>query len=293
MRTSASQSRITSFRRLALARVNSRPPGPSWPEGCVTRPRGTGAATSPGHARSLGSHGTPGSVAPAQEPKGDLLLSLHSPPLGGSGGVRLAAGVTVAPISSPWPRPFSSAIARELGVQGNQVRIRRTHHKWSTLLFASPIWRGSLRSGGGFNLCSADGDLTSPPECLWYGDWRLDSQRKSASDASSLSEDRVTAQTWVQFVAGFRSSSRAGGRRHYCASVGWRSLLGPSGRRGLLSVRLLVGLRERVRGPKFILLGDLRVDRRGLDARVPELFLDDLEVAPARPVQVRRVGVPT
>ena len=76
----------------------------------------------------------------------------------------------------------------------------------------------------------------------------FNSQRKGASDASSLSEGRVTARTWVRLVASSRGSSRVGGRRHGGALHGRRGPLRPSGSTILLPVCLLVGLRERVGG---------------------------------------------
>jgi hypothetical protein len=57
-------------------------------------------------------------------------------------------------------------------------------------------------------------------------------------------------------------------------------------------LRVPKGLRQGVGGLELVLLGHLRVDRRGLDAGVAELLLDDLQIVAACSVQVGGLGVP-
>jgi len=53
------------------------------------------------------------------------------------------------------------------------------------------------------------------------------------------------------------------------------------------------GFRQSFGSPGLVFLGDLGVDRGGLDAGVAELLLDDLQVGAAdHPIQVRRIGMP-
>ncbi len=71
----------------------------------------------------------------------------------------------------------------------------------------------------------------------------------------------------------------------------WRHLFQPSGTSHLLPLRLPEHVGQGVRCPNLVLFGHLGVDGRGLDAGVAELLLDDLQVAPAGPVEVSGVGV--
>lgn len=56
-------------------------------------------------------------------------------------------------------------------------------------------------------------------------------------------------------------------------------------------LRALVGLRQRVRGPGLVLLGHLGIDRGRLGRGVSKLLLDNLQIVPARPVEVGGVGL--
>jgi hypothetical protein len=68
----------------------------------------------------------------------------------------------------------------------------------------------------------------------------------------------------------------------------------PTRTRCTIPLRVPVGPRQGVRSPGLVLLGDLRVDRGGLDAGVAELLLDDLQVVAAdHMIQVRRIGMAT
>ncbi len=67
---------------------------------------------------------------------------------------------------------------------------------------------------------------------------------------------------------------------------------GPT-RTSSLLLRVVEELGEGVGRPQLVLLGDPGVDRGRLDARVHHLLLDDRQVVPAGPVQVRRIGVAT
>ncbi len=60
----------------------------------------------------------------------------------------------------------------------------------------------------------------------------------------------------------------------------------PTRTRCTILLRVPVGLRQGVRSPGLVLLGDLGVDRGGLDAGVAELLLNHLQVGAARVVQV-------
>ena len=68
-------------------------------------------------------------------------------------------------------------------------------------------------------------------------------------------------------------------------------LLRPSGRRCLLPLRLLIRLRQGIRGLELVLLRHPGVDRRRLHVRVAELLLHDLQVVAADPVYVCGIGM--
>ena len=135
------------------------------------------------------------------------------------------------------------------------------------------------------------GPRESIPRCH-PASWKPNGQQKHHNDASSPSVTAVRSESWAQKVAGSRRISSAIDGGWPFESGVWRDSFRPSGSTFLLPVRLLERLRQRVRRPEFVLLGDLRIDRRRLDVRVAELLLDDFDVATACPVQVGGVGVP-
>jgi hypothetical protein len=83
-------------------------------------------------------------------------------------------------------------------------------------------------------------------------------------------------RTWREIGSGTRSSLTQG-------IESWQSPPGLTRTTFSIPLRVPVGLRQGVRGPRLVLLGDFGVDRSGLDAGVAELLLDNFKVAPAGP----------
>jgi len=67
----------------------------------------------------------------------------------------------------------------------------------------------------------------------------------------------------------------------------------PTRTRCTILLRVPKGLRQSFGSPGLVLLGDLRLHRRGLDAGVAELLLDDFQVGAAGPIQMRRIAMAT
>jgi hypothetical protein len=126
-------------------------------------------------------------------------------------------------------------------------------------------------------------------------------QREPLSHLSAIARASTIArclvmQGGVLWVAPLQQESLAvlpGMRRSRALrGVATRSrLLRPSGRRCLLPLRLLIGLRQGIRGLELVFLRHPGVYRRRLHVRVAKLLLDNLQVVAADSVQVRGIGV--
>jgi site-specific DNA recombinase len=125
-----------------------------------------------------------------------------------------------------------------------------------------------------------------------HGVARVGNSSNDYTDRPEVTDAIVWAKQWQ----GARWSRESGSRSR---NTSWRnsgtsgSSPGPTRTRCTILLRVPKGLRQSFGSPRFVLLGHLGVDRRGLDAGVAELLLDDFKVGAAGPVEVRGVGVAT